>query len=147
MISMRRTEAFYGMSKFSHVQKLLLFEVRDFGSISYEIIQNIWNLKYFTQTYQGRNFCPILLKFVPEPPYIYPGTIGNSYRPQPWLFVEITSGDNCYQIWLDAWLCYVAMFMFLLENGRRGDIQPNLIGCRNIYPFRQGVMLLLPRWG
>ena len=65
----------------------------------------------------------------------YPGTVGNSYRPQPRLFVEITSGDNCYQIWLDAWLCYVAMSMFLLENGRRRDIQPNLIGSRNIYPF------------
>ena len=47
------TEAFYGMSKFSRVQKLLHFEVRDFGRISYKKIWQIWNLKYFTQNVSG----------------------------------------------------------------------------------------------
>ena len=47
------TEAFYGMSKFSRVQKLLHFEVRSFGRISYKKIRKIWNLEYFTQNVSG----------------------------------------------------------------------------------------------
>ena len=47
------TEAFYGMSKFSRVQKLLHFEVRSFGRISYKKIGKIWNLEYFTQNVSG----------------------------------------------------------------------------------------------
>ena len=37
--SLGGTETFYGMSKFSSVQKLLHFEVRDFGMISYKKIR------------------------------------------------------------------------------------------------------------
>ena len=67
-----RPEAFYGMSKFCRLQKLLHFEVRDFGRISYK--KNTKNLKFrifYAKRIRGRNFCQILLNFSPEPPYIY----------------------------------------------------------------------------
>ena len=42
------TEAFYEMSKLIFVQKLLHFEVRDFGRISYKKPDKIAILRYFT---------------------------------------------------------------------------------------------------
>ena len=47
------TEASYRMLKFNCVQKLLYFEVRGFGRISYKIVRKIWNLGYFTQNVSG----------------------------------------------------------------------------------------------
>ena len=42
------TEAFYRMSKLIFIQKLLQFEVRDFGRISYKKTDKIDILRYFT---------------------------------------------------------------------------------------------------
>ena len=58
------TEAFYGMSKFSRVQKLFHFEVCGFGRIPYKKIQKIWNLEYFTQNVSDANLHQTLLLHV-----------------------------------------------------------------------------------
>ena len=55
------TDAFYWMSKFSHVQKLLHFEVRNFGRISYKKMRKIWIFGYFRKI--GQKWRP-LIRFV-----------------------------------------------------------------------------------
>ena len=47
------TKAFYRMSKLIFVQKLLHFEVRNFGRISYKKMEKSQILRYFTPNVSG----------------------------------------------------------------------------------------------
>ena len=58
------TEAFYRMSKFCSVQKLLNFE---------KLLKNTKNLLFrisYAKSIRGHNFCPMFLRFAPEHPTI-----------------------------------------------------------------------------